>query len=209
MLDTITKYFPNLSEKQISQFEQLLPLYQDWNSKINVVSRKDIDLLYERHVLHSLAIAKVAKFKAGTSILDLGTGGGFPAIPLAIFFPEVKFTAVDSIGKKIKVVNEVAQAIGLENIVGIHSRVEDIKTKHDYVVSRAVAELQFLLNWSKKLISQKHINVMPNGFWILKGGNIREEIKVLKNREYIETFPIPKFFKEEFFEEKYVLYVQG
>ncbi len=208
-MEVLLKYFPDLTAKQIAQFEQLLPLYQDWNSKINVVSRKDIDELYERHVLHSLAIAKVAKFVAGTSILDLGTGGGFPTIPLAIFFPEVQFTAVDSIGKKIKVVNEVAQSIGLENVVGIHSRVEDIKTRHDFIVSRAVAELQQLLSWSRKLIKTKHINNVPNGYWILKGGNIKEEIKTLGNREYVDKYPIPKFYKEAFFEEKYVLYVQA
>ena len=208
-MEVLLKYFPNLSEKQIAQFEQLLPLYQDWNSKINVISRKDIDELYERHILHSLAIAKVAKFADGTSILDLGTGGGFPTIPLAIFFPEVKFTAVDSIGKKVKVVNEIAQAIGLENVTGIHSRVEDIKTKHDFIVSRAVAELQQLITWSRKLLKTKHINILPNGYWILKGGNIKQEIKTLGNREYVEKYPIPKFYNEPFFEEKYVLYVQG
>ena len=208
-MEILLKYFPDLTEKQIAQFEQLLPLYQDWNSKINVVSRKDIDELYERHVLHSLAIAKVAKFVAGTSVLDLGTGGGFPTIPLAIFFPEVQFTAVDSIGKKIKVVNEIAQAIGLENVTGIHSRVEDIKTKHDFIVSRAVAELQQLISWSRKLIKTKHINIVPNGYWILKGGNIKGEIKTLGNKEYVDKYPIPKYFKEAFFEEKYVLYVQG
>ncbi len=208
-MEILLKYFPHLTAKQIAQFEQLLPLYQDWNSKINVVSRKDIDELYERHVLHSLAIAKVAKFVEGTSILDLGTGGGFPTIPLAIFFPEVQFTAVDSIGKKIKVVNEVAQSIGLENVIGLHSRVEDIKTRHDFIVSRAVAELQQLLSWSRKLIKTKHINNVPNGYWILKGGNIKEEIKTLGNREYVDKYPIPKFYKEAFFEEKYVLYVQG
>jgi 16S rRNA (guanine527-N7)-methyltransferase len=208
-MEILLKYFPDLTAKQIAQFEQLLPLYQDWNSKINVVSRKDIDELYERHVLHSLAIAKVAKFVEGTSILDLGTGGGFPTIPLAIFFPEVQFTAVDSIGKKIKVVNEVAQSIGLENVTGIHSRVEDIKTRHDFIVSRAVAELQQLISWSRKLIKIKHINNVPNGYWILKGGNIKEEIKTLGNREYVDKYPIPKLYKEAFFEEKYVLYVQG
>ena len=208
-MEVLLKYFPNLSEKQIAQFEQLLPLYQDWNSKINVISRKDIDELYERHILHSLAIAKVAKFADGTSILDLGTGGGFPTIPLAIFFPEVKFTAVDSIGKKVKVVNEIAQAIGLENVTGIHSRVEDIKTKHDFIVSRAVAELQQLITWSRKLLKTKHTNILPNGYWILKGGNIKQEIKTLGNREYVEKYPIPKFYNEPFFEEKYVLYVQG
>ncbi len=208
-MDILLKYFPDLSEKQKEQFAQLLPLYQDWNSKINVISRKDIDLLYERHILHSLAIAKATKFIAGSSILDLGTGGGFPAIPLAILFPDVNFTAVDSIGKKIKVVNEISQAIGLTNIIGIHSRVEDIKTRHDFIVSRAVAELQSLLSWSRKLLKTKHINVMPNGYWILKGGNLKEEIKVLNNREYVEKYPIQKFFKEDFFEEKYVLYVQG
>ncbi len=208
-MDILLKYFPNLTDKQKDQFAQLLPLYQEWNSQINVVSRKDIDLLYERHVLHALAIAKVAKFNPGTSILDLGTGGGFPAIPLAIFFPEVQFTAVDSIGKKIKVVNEVAKALNLDNIIGIHSRVEDIKTKHDFIVSRAVAELLQIISWSRKLLKPKHSNIMPNGYWILKGGNLKEEIKALRNNEYVEKHPIWKLYQEEFFEEKYVLYVQG
>jgi 16S rRNA (guanine527-N7)-methyltransferase len=209
-MDIILKYFPNLTETQITQFQGLYPLYEEWNSKINVISRKDFDALYERHVLHSLAIAKYMPFKPGSAVIDLGTGGGFPGIPLAILFPEVQFTLVDSIGKKILVVNEVAQGIGLSNVRGIHSRVEDIKNqKFDFVVSRAVAQLPELLRWSRKLLKTKHINTLPNGWILLKGGNLQEEIKPVAKQEYIEKTAISKYFKEEFFEEKFVLYVQG
>jgi 16S rRNA (guanine527-N7)-methyltransferase len=205
----ILKFFPNLTAIQIAQFEQLLPLYQEWNEQINVISRKDIDELYQRHVLHSLAIVKVIEFLPGTDVLDLGTGGGFPGIPLAILFPEVNFHLVDSIGKKIKVVQAVADALGLKNVIATHSRAEDIKGKYDFVVSRAVAELGKLLQWTRKHLKTKHINMLPNGWLILKGGNIKAEIKALPRREYTEQTSIQKLFKDEYFEDKYVLYVQG
>ncbi|MEY4903084.1 MAG: hypothetical protein RLZZ292_899 [Bacteroidota bacterium] len=210
-MEKILTYFPNLSDKQRQQFELLLPTYKLWNDQINVVSRKDIDELYLRHVLHSLAIAKIMEFKAGSAVLDLGTGGGFPGIPLAILFPDSQFTLVDSIGKKIKVVNEVATALGLTNVKGIHARVEELKNqKYDFVTSRAVAELRLLLSWSRKLIkSNHHINPLPNGWLILKGGDLKEELAAVSKGEYIETTPITDFFKDAFFEEKFVLYVQG
>ena len=205
----ILKFFPNLTAIQIAQFQQLLPLYQEWNEQINVISRKDIDELYQRHVLHSLAIVKVIEFLPGTDILDLGTGGGFPGIPLAILFPEVNFHLVDSIGKKIKVVQAVVDALGLKNVTATHSRAEDIKGKYDFVVSRAVAELGKLLQWTRKHLKTKHTNMLPNGWLILKGGNIKAEIKALPRREYTEQTSIQKLFKDEYFEDKYVLYVQG
>lgn len=209
-MEIISKYFPDLTEKQIEQFTKLYPVYETWNNQINVISRKDFEYLYEHHILHSLAIAKVMKFKEGSDILDLGTGGGFPGIPLAILFPDVKFTLVDSIGKKIKVVNEVAAEIGLTNVKGIHTRVEDIKNqKFDFVVSRAVAQLSELIRWSRKSLKNKHINALPNGWLLLKGGNLQEEIKVAAKQEYVEKYPIQKYFKEPFFEEKFVIYVQG
>ncbi len=208
-MEKILKYFPNLTELQRSQFEQLMPLYKEWNEKINVISRKDIDELYNHHVLHSLALAKVMEFQPGTKILDLGTGGGFPGIPLAIMFPEVQFHLVDCIGKKIKVVQAVVDALGLKNVQASHARAEEIKGKYDFVVSRAVAELAKLLAWTQKHISTKHINPLPNGWLILKGGNIKAEIKALPRKEYTEQTSIQKIFKEDFFGEKFILYVQG
>ncbi len=208
-MQDILKFFPDLTPTQLAQFEQLLPLYKEWNEQINVISRKDIDELYLRHVLHSLSIAKVLKFQPGTEILDLGTGGGFPGIPLAILFPDVKFHLVDSIGKKIKVVQAVADGLGLTNVTATHSRAEDVKGKYDFVVSRAVAELGKLLQWTRKHLKTKHINMLPNGWLILKGGDIKSEIKALPRREYTDQTSIQKLFKDEYFEDKYVLYVQG
>jgi 16S rRNA (guanine527-N7)-methyltransferase len=208
-MDKIKQYFPNLSEKKLKQFEMLLPLYAEWNEKINVVSRKDIDNLYLHHVLHSLAIAKFIQFKDGTEILDLGTGGGFPGIPLAILFPEVSFTLVDSIGKKIKVVQEVAAAIGLENVSAHHARAELMVPKYDFVVTRAVAVLDTLKIWSLPLLKRKQINSIPNGLIALKGGNIKEEIKAMTRKEYVEVVKITDYFKNEFYEEKFVVYLQG
>jgi 16S rRNA (guanine527-N7)-methyltransferase len=206
----ILKYFPNLTEEQQAQLTQLLPLYKDWNEKINVISRKDIDNLYPHHVLHSLAIVKVMAFKDGANIMDLGTGGGFPGIPLAILYPSVNFTLVDSTAKKIRVVQEVADALGLKNITAIHTRVEDIKNvQFDFVVTRAVTSLDQLLRWSFKLIKKQHQHALPNGILALKGGNIREEIKALGKGQYAEINFIQKFFKEAYFEDKAVVYVQA
>ena len=209
-MEIILSYFPNLSEEQKRQFQSLQELYAEWNQQINVISRKDIENLYLHHVLHSLAIARYIQFKPGTDVLDLGTGGGFPGLPLAILFPETRFLLVDYIGKKLKVVNEVAAAIGLTNIETRHIRVEEIKDKKfDFVVTRAVATLDKLFYWSKKLIKTKHINAFPNGIIALKGGNIREEIKLLPRGEYAEITPLSKYFKESFFEEKALVYIQG
>ncbi len=206
----ILKYFPKLSLEQQNQFASLLPLYSEWNEKINVVSRKDIDNLNLHHVLHSLAIAKVTGFKDGSRILDLGTGGGFPGIPLAILYPSVSFLLVDSTAKKIRVVQEVVTALGLKNVDAQHIRVEDIKgVQFDFVVTRAVTSLDQLFRWSHRLIKNKHINALPNGILALKGGNIREEVKALGKGQYVEITNISKFFEEAYFEEKVVAYVQG
>jgi 16S rRNA (guanine527-N7)-methyltransferase len=206
----ILKYFPNLTAEQQAHFTELMPLYKDWNEKINVISRKDIDNLYLHHVLHSLAIVKVMQFKDGANILDLGTGGGFPGIPLAIMYPSVNFTLVDSTAKKIRVVQGVATALGLKNVTAIHTRVEDIKNvQFDFVVTRAVTSLDQLLRWSFKLIKKQHQHALPNGILALKGGNIREEIKAMGKGQYAEINFIQKFFKEAYFEDKAVVYVQA
>lgn len=203
--DIILKYFPDLSEKQISQFSQLFDLYSYWNAQINVISRKDIEELYERHVLHSLGIAKVCTFKKGESVLDVGTGGGFPGIPLAILFPDTQFYLVDSIGKKIKVVNEVASALGLENLKAEHLRAEQIKDKFNFVVSRAVTRLGEFYPWIQGKFKKESINAIPNGILYLKGGDLAEEIKESKLKA--ELYPLSDFFEEDFFETKYVVYV--
>lgn len=208
-MENILKYYPDLSASQIEQFQQLGPLYREWNTKINVISRKDIDNLYQHHVLHSLAISNIVEFNDGAKVLDLGTGGGFPGIPLAILFPEVQFTLVDGTRKKILVVNEVANAIGLKNVTAKHIRAEELKQKFDFVICRAVASLDKLINWSFRLISQKQMHGVPNGLITLKGGNIREEIKALPRKEYVEVYPLYKFFEEEYFEEKVLVYVQA
>jgi 16S rRNA (guanine527-N7)-methyltransferase len=207
-LELIRKYFPNLSQPQLQQFEALEALYKDWNEKINVISRKDIDNLYLHHVLHSMAIAKFITFKEGTKIVDLGTGGGFPGIPLAILFPECEFTLVDSINKKITVTTAIAEAIHLENVITKTARVEELKDKFDFVVTRAVAKVDKLLPWSRKVLSANHKNMYPNGLIALKG-DLKEEIKLLPKYEYREMVHILKYFNDPYFEEKYVLYVQG
>lgn len=204
-MELIRQYFPNLTPTQLEQFEQLYDLYYDWNSKINVISRKDIENLYLHHVLHSLSIAQIINFKSSTSILDVGTGGGFPGIPLAIMFPEVKFTLIDSIGKKIKVGIEVANAIGLKNIDLKHQRVQEEKGKYDFVVSRAVMPLDDLVKLVKKNCSKTNINAIPNGLICLKGGELQHEILPYKN--IADTYNISDFFKEEFFKTKKVVYV--
>ena len=210
-MNEILKYFPELTDKQRQQFEMMLPLYRDWNEKINVISRKDIDNLYLHHVLHSLAIVKVMRFKDNSGVLDLGTGGGFPGIPLAVFFPNVQFTLVDSIAKKTRVAQEIADALGLKNVKTIHSRAEVLAiNQFDFIVSRAVAPLDQLKRWSFKLLKKKHINILPNGLLALKGGDqIREEIKDLGKGEYADKTRISTFFREPYFEEKFVIYVQG
>lgn len=199
------KYFPNLSEKQIEQFKALYDLYIDWNSKINVISRKDIENLYEHHVLHSLGIAKVVRFKDNTSVMDLGTGGGFPGIPLAILFPNTQFHLVDSIGKKIKVATEISKSIGLENVRLSHSRGEDIKDKYDFVVTRAVMPLVDLMKTVRKNISHEQHNPLPNGIIALKGGELAAEMSSMKN--ICTSWNLNEYFNEEFFDTKKVVHV--
>jgi 16S rRNA (guanine527-N7)-methyltransferase len=206
-MQIIQEYFPNLSEKQKEQFAQLLPLYLDWNSKINVISRKDMEQFYEHHVLHSLGIAKVIQFKPGTKVLDVGTGGGFPGIPLAILFPETDFFLVDSIGKKIKVVNAVAEAIGLKNVRAQQIRAEEIKEQFDFVVSRAVTELPAFHGWVKHKFRKQNFNELPNGILYLKGGDLTEELSPFKGK--VKTFELKNYFKEEFFDTKKVVYLRA
>lgn len=202
-LDIITKYFPDLTDKQLDQFDKLSALYTDWNAKINVISRKDMDALYEKHVLHSLGIAKVMSFAPGTRVLDIGTGGGFPGIPLAIMFPEVEFVLIDSIGKKITVVDAVAQELGLTNVTAIHGRAEKIKEKFHFVVSRAVTQMPEFLRWLKGKFLTEQINEKHNGVLYLKGGDLAEELQGLR----CEIFQLKKYFEEEFFETKKVVYL--
>ena len=204
-MDILLKYFPNISETQRKQYAMLQDLYNDWNSKINVISRKDIDNLYLHHIVHSLAIAKVANFSKGTKILDLGTGGGFPGIPLAIMFPECKFKLIDGTGKKIKVTQAVAHAVGLKNVVAEQKRGEEEHEKFDFVVSRAVMPLPDLVNMVKKNISKKQINAMPNGIFCLKGGDIANEIQPFKKEADITE--ITNWFTEDWFKEKYLIYI--
>ena len=207
--EQIFRYFPSLSEEQADQFRRMGALYEEWNSQINVISRKDIVNLYERHVLHSLAIARVIGFKDDATVLDLGTGGGFPGIPLAVLFPAAKFALVDGTGKKIQVVKAVSEALGLSNVEARQARAEELKERYDFVLSRGVAPLPQLMAWSRPLLKRKHQHTLPNGLLALKGGNIRQEIKEMGKGEYSETFPIGDFFEEAYFEEKYVVYVQG
>lgn len=204
-MELILKYFPDLTEEQKRQFAALYDLYTDWNSKINVISRKDIENLYEHHVLHSLGIAKVIRFKPGTKVMDLGTGGGFPGIPLAILFPEVQFHLVDSIGKKVRVATEIADSIGLKNVTTRHARAEEEKQLFDFVVSRAVMPLTDLLKIIRKNISPKQQNALPNGLICLKGGELERETMPVKNKTTM--WNLKEFFGEEFFETKKVVYV--
>jgi len=203
-MELILKYFPEISDVQKEQFSKLQELYQDWNLKINVVSRKDIDELYLRHVLHSLGIAKVMNFNAGSNVMDVGTGGGFPGIPLAILFPETNFHLVDSIGKKIKVVNEVVQGLGLENVRTTHGRVEEVKEEYDFIVSRAVAQMETFVRWTKSKITKKSEHPLKNGILYLKGGDLSEE---LKNFPKATIYDLPSFFEEDFFETKKVVHL--
>lgn len=204
-IDIIQKYFPGLTDLQQQQFAQLDNLYREWNAKINVISRKDIDNLYEHHVLHSLAIAKVINFRPTTQILDFGTGGGFPGIPLAILFPECQFRLIDGTGKKIRVAQEVCQAIGLTNCQPVHLRGEDEKGKYDFVVSRAVMPLPDLVKIVRKNISKTQRNTLPNGIICLKGGELQAETQPFRN--IVELTDISTFFSEEWFKEKHVIYL--
>ena len=200
----ILKYFPDLTDQQIGQFEQLKGLYKDWNLKINVVSRKDIDELYMRHVLHSLGIAKVMQFQSGSRILDVGTGGGFPGIPLAILFPEVQFHLVDSIAKKIKVVNEVVEGLNLQNVKSINGRVEAINDQYDFIISRAVAQMETFVRWVKYSIAKKNNHKLKNGILYLKGGDLTEELSLFPKAK---IYSLAGFFEEDFFETKTVVHL--
>jgi 16S rRNA (guanine527-N7)-methyltransferase len=204
-MEQLLKYFPDLEPIQRKQFELLQPLYEEWNAQINVISRKDVDNFYERHVIHALGIAKIIKFKSGTRILDVGCGGGFPGIPLAIMFPYCDFLLVDSIGKKIKVVNAVAEELGLDNVVGLHARAEDIKEQFDFVVSRAVTAMPKFLPWVKGKFFKKDKNSLSNGILYLKGGDLTEEMKPIK--QPWERFDLAQYYSEEFFETKAVIYM--
>jgi 16S rRNA (guanine527-N7)-methyltransferase len=205
VLSIISTYFPDITAHQQQQFAQLQELYEHWNAQINVISRKDIELLYERHVLHSLGIAKVMRFKPNTRIMDVGCGGGFPGIPLAILFPEASFYLVDSIGKKIKVVNEIAAALELKNVRAEHKRAEEVKEKFEFVISRAVTEFPAFYRWIQNKISKEQFNALPNGVLYLKGGDLSEEFKDFKKR--VVFYDLKDYFKEEFFETKKVVYL--
>ena len=210
-MELIHKYFTDLSSTQVAQFEQLDSLYKNWNTKINLISRKDIENLYERHILHSLALAAIMPdLKDGTEIIDLGTGGGFPGVPLAILYPEVQFHMIDGTGKKIMVVNEVIEALKLTNATAKQIRAEEWKgAKVDFVVSRAVAQLDKLIPWIKPLLKKKQLHAYPNGLFAWKGGNIHQEMEAIDQGEYMELFPISEIFEEDYFQGKYIVYVQG
>lgn len=208
--EIITKYFPNLTDHQTEQFKLLYDLYVDWNSKINVVSRKDIESLYEKHVLHSLAIAKYIQFEKGTKILDIGTGGGFPGIPLAILFPDTEFTLCDSVAKKIKVAEEISKGIGLNNTDFVVGRVENLKEEFHFILSRAVAPMETLYRWTQDYIAEDCFNSKLNGYLFLKGGDLKEEIKDLKRlnaKLHVQTADLNTFFEGEFFETKQLVYI--
>jgi 16S rRNA (guanine527-N7)-methyltransferase len=206
-LDLILKYFPELTPHQQKLFLQLLPLYREWNSKINLISRKDLDNFYERHVLHSLAIARVIRFQPYTRILDIGTGGGFPGIPLAIMFPDSNFYLADSISKKILAVKEVSLALSLKNVTAIHSRVETLKGNYDFITARAVASTEKLIQWTRQLVSKKHFNLLPNGWLFLKGGELSNEIN--RFRDKTTLYAISSFYSEAYFKEKWVVYISS
>ena len=203
-MEEILKYFPNLSEKQIFQFSKLGELYSEWNDKVNIISRKDIDNLYVRHVLHSLSVAKFIQFKDQSKVLDVGTGGGFPGLPLAILFPKVNFLLVDSIQKKIKVVKSVSNQIGLQNLIADHERAERVEGSFDFIISRAVAEMKILISWVNNNLSDVHINSIKNGILCLKGGDLSNELSGIKN---LQEIILTDYFEEEFFRQKKLVYI--
>lgn len=204
-MELIKRYFPELSDKQLNRLQELNELYRYWNARINVISRKDIDNLMLHHVLHSLAIARVFRFIPGTSIMDIGTGGGFPGIPLAIMFPQCRFTLVDSITKKIRVATEIAETLGLQNVTPVAARAESITEQYDFIVSRAVAPIPKLMGWIEKNIKPGGANPYANGLICLKGGDLTEELKPY--RKWAEKWPVQEFFAEKFFAEKYIVYI--
>ncbi|GIM56018.1 ribosomal RNA small subunit methyltransferase G [Capnocytophaga canimorsus] len=203
-MEAIKTYFPDLTPQQLTHFEMLKPFYEQWNAKINVISRKDTDFFYQRHVLHSLAIAKVQSFLPESQVLDVGTGGGFPGVPLAILFPQTQFMLVDSIGKKIKVVEEVVQALGLTNVTAVQTRVEQVNQEFDFIVSRAVTQMPEFVKWVKRKIKKESKHSLKNGILYLKGGDLTKELAAY---EKVQLFPISDFFSEEFFETKKVVYL--
>lgn len=204
-MDLITKYFPKLTEDQLNKFKMMYDVYLYWNSKINVISRKDFEHFYEKHVLHSLAIAKFVSFQPNTTIMDVGTGGGFPGVPLAVMFPECQFLLVDSIAKKIKVVDEVTAALGIKNITTYNARMEELAEDVDFVVSRAVADMKILYDWASKYVIDRHKNSIKNGMIFLKGGDIEQELKPFAKKSM--TFELSTYFEEEFFATKKLVYL--
>lgn len=207
-MDAIMSYFPRLNDLQQQQFSRLGPLYRAWNDKINVVSRKDIDNIYPHHILHALAIAKFIRFASGARVLDLGTGGGLPGIPLAILFPETHFTLIDGTRKKITVVNEIVSSLGLTNVQGRHIRAEELRENFDFVVCRAVARIDKLVAWSFPIIKKLDRHAIPNGLITLKGGQLEDEMESLPPGSYYDIVPIQPFFEDPYFEEKFIVYVQ-